>query len=183
MSKRAHITFSLLQYLSFPLASEVDNHYHITPTLFIPLKWIHAYIHPTAISTETANRSDTETVFAAYCHTVLLETITEMTVLMREIRKLWTHKMLENSRGMISKFQNQHISSALRHAIPVERATSREKGQPLCMSQYYRLFTSHRQPGKPRDCIYSKIKHGEEKNNGEEYIMVACRNQVSSETN
>jgi len=107
-----------------------------------------------------------------------------MTVLMREIRKLCTHKMFENSQGMISKFQNQHISSVLRHVIPVERATSREKGQPLCMSQYYRLFTSHRQPGKPRDCIYSKIKHGgEEKNNGEEYIMVACRNQVSSETN
>ena len=86
---------------------------------------------------------------------------------------------------MISKFQNQHnIPSALRHAIPVERATSREKGQPLCMSQFYRLFTSYRQPGKPRDCIYSKIKHAEEeKNNGEEYIMVACRNQVSSETN
>jgi hypothetical protein len=103
---------------------------------------------------------------------------------MGEIRKLCTYKTFKNSKKMIFKFQNQHnISSALRHAIPVEQATSREKGQPLCMSQYYRLFTSYRQPGKPRDCIYSKIKHEEdEKNNGEENIIVACRNQVSSGT-
>ena len=105
---------------------------------------------------------------------------------MREIRKLCTHKTFENSQqGIVFRFQNQrNIASAFRHAIPVERATSREKGQPLCMSQYYRLFTSYRQPGKPRDCIYSKIKHEEnEKNNGEENIVVACRNQVSRRTN
>ncbi|XP_021925561.1 choline O-acetyltransferase-like isoform X2 [Zootermopsis nevadensis] len=66
-----------------------------------------------------------------------------------------------------------------RHAIPVERATSREKGQPLCMSQYYRLFTSYRQPGKTRDFIYTKIKHGEgDTNQGTENIIVACRNHL-----
>ncbi|XP_023716544.1 choline O-acetyltransferase isoform X2 [Cryptotermes secundus] len=66
-----------------------------------------------------------------------------------------------------------------RHAIPVERATSREKGQPLCMSQYYRLLTSYRQPGKPQDCIYSKIKDGEgETYQGTENIIVACRNHL-----
>ncbi|KAK3925824.1 Choline O-acetyltransferase [Frankliniella fusca] len=38
-----------------------------------------------------------------------------------------------------------------RKALPVERATSREKGQPFCMSQYYRLMTTVRNPGKPQD--------------------------------
>lgn len=182
IANRVHIAF-FLQYLSLPLESEAETHYHYTLGLFKPLKWIHVDIQPTGISTETANQSDTETVFAAYCRTVLLETVMEINNLMREIRKLCTHKVFENSRGMTFKFQNQHnIASAFRHAIPVERATSREKGQPLCMSQYYRLFTSYRQPGKPRDCIYSKVKYEEGgENNGEENIMVACRNQVSSE--
>ncbi|XP_069671918.1 choline O-acetyltransferase-like isoform X2 [Periplaneta americana] len=61
-----------------------------------------------------------------------------------------------------------------RRAIPIERATSREKGQPLCMSQYYRLLTSYRQPGRPRDCIYSTLEQG---NTVPENIVVACRNQ------
>ena len=101
---------------------------------------------------------------------------------MKEIRYLCIHKMSENSMGLTFKFQNKrNIYFVFRHAIPVERATSREKGQPLCMSQYYRLLTSYRQPGKPRDCIHSKVKHGEEeKNNETENIIVACRNQVSS---
>ncbi|KAE8750338.1 hypothetical protein FOCC_FOCC002898 [Frankliniella occidentalis] len=43
------------------------------------------------------------------------------------------------------------LRSCCRRALPVERATSREKGQPLCMSQYYRLMTTVRNPGKPRD--------------------------------
>jgi choline O-acetyltransferase len=79
------------------------------------------------------------------------------------------------------KLSNKGYSSVvIRHAIPVERATSREKGQPLCMSQYYRLLTSYRQPGKTRDCIYSKIKYEEgETNQRTENIIVACRNHVS----
>jgi hypothetical protein len=127
----------------------------------------------------------TQTQYLLISYTVLLETIAEMNVLIREIRKLCTHKTFENSQGMIFKLQNQHnIPFAFRQAVPVERATSREKGQPLCMSQYYRLFTSYRQPGKPQDCIYSKIKLEEdEKNNGEENIVVVCRNQVSSGMN
>ncbi|XP_049790510.1 choline O-acetyltransferase [Schistocerca nitens] len=35
-------------------------------------------------------------------------------------------------------------------ALPVERATSREKGQPLCMAQFYRLLGHCRTPGAPR---------------------------------
>lgn len=93
--------------------------------------------------------------------------------------------MSENSLGMSFKFENKHyIPFVCRHAIPVERATSREKGQPLCMAQYYRLLTSYRQPGRPRDCIHSKITHREEEKSKEtDNIIVACRNQVSSETN
>ncbi|KAJ9601391.1 hypothetical protein L9F63_000415, partial [Diploptera punctata] len=66
-----------------------------------------------------------------------------------------------------------------RRALPVERATSREKGQPLCMTQYYRLLTSYRVPGKPRDSIYSKLQQDEvETNPGPENIVVACRNHL-----
>ena len=34
--------------------------------------------------------------------------------------------------------------------LPVDRARSREKGQPFCMEQYYRLFTSYR---------YEQVEH------------------------
>ncbi|XP_021967547.1 choline O-acetyltransferase isoform X1 [Folsomia candida] len=38
-----------------------------------------------------------------------------------------------------------------RRELPVEKAASREPGQPLCMAQHYRLFTSYRVPSIPRD--------------------------------
>ncbi|PSN50570.1 Choline O-acetyltransferase [Blattella germanica] len=59
----------------------------------------------------------------------------------------------------------------------IERATSREKGQPLCMTQYYRLLTSYRAPGIPRDCIYSTLEQEEgETNPVSENVVVTCRN-------
>lgn len=64
-----------------------------------------------------------------------------------------------------------------RRALPIEKATSREKGQPLCMSQYYRLLTSCRIPQKSRDKLFTKSHpvQGMEQN---EHVIVACRNQV-----
>jgi choline O-acetyltransferase len=38
-----------------------------------------------------------------------------------------------------------------RNEIPIEKAASREPGQPLCMAQHYRLMTTYRVPGLPRD--------------------------------
>jgi len=35
--------------------------------------------------------------------------------------------------------------------LPYDRARSREKGQPLCMEQYYRLFNTYRFPGVVKD--------------------------------
>nr|CAH0108343.1 unnamed protein product [Daphnia galeata] len=38
-----------------------------------------------------------------------------------------------------------------RQLLPQDRALSREKGQPLCMAQYQRLFASYRMPGLEQD--------------------------------
>lgn len=61
--------------------------------------------------------------------------------------------------------------SVCSRALPVERATSRDKGQPLCMAQYYRLFSSYRVPGLQQDTLIST-------NPSAEHVIVACANQV-----
>ncbi|XP_065349254.1 choline O-acetyltransferase-like isoform X2 [Cloeon dipterum] len=57
--------------------------------------------------------------------------------------------------------------------IPQERATSREKGQPLCMTQFYRLLTSCRVPSVPRDMLITEPCSPR----SQEHIIVACKNQ------
>ncbi|CAF1101844.1 unnamed protein product [Didymodactylos carnosus] len=57
--------------------------------------------------------------------------------------------------------------------LPIDRATSREKGQPLCMEQYYRLFSSYRIPGADKDRLLltkTKVMHEPE------HVIVAYRN-------
>ncbi|KAG6448162.1 hypothetical protein O3G_MSEX005397 [Manduca sexta] len=62
-----------------------------------------------------------------------------------------------------------------RGELPLERATSREKGQPLCMEQFYRLLGVCRIPEMGRDRLdLPKIKNGTEEQ--EELVVVACRN-------
>lgn len=57
-------------------------------------------------------------------------------------------------------------------AHPVERATSREKGQPLCMKQFYRLMTTVRNPGNPKDQqVTADVST--------DYIVVARHSQAS----
>ena len=56
--------------------------------------------------------------------------------------------------------------------MPQDRAPSREKGQPLCMAQYHRLFTSYRAPGLDKDQLKSLSS---EEN---EHIIVAHQGQV-----
>lgn len=58
--------------------------------------------------------------------------------------------------------------------LPIDRARSREKGQPLCMEQYYRLFTSYRYPGELMDDLTTSCK---EEDMEPEHVIVACKNQ------
>ena len=67
-----------------------------------------------------------------------------------------------------------HVSS--RRGLPVDRCRHKEKGQPLCMEQYYRLFKSYRVPGLQKDSlILNSTKVVQEP----EHVIVVCRNQVS----
>ncbi|XP_050534663.1 choline O-acetyltransferase [Daktulosphaira vitifoliae] len=61
-----------------------------------------------------------------------------------------------------------------KRALPVEKATSREKGQPLCMAQYYRLMTSYREPGLVKDRL---INVESELTISRPHIIVACKSQ------
>ncbi|ELU18773.1 hypothetical protein CAPTEDRAFT_218503 [Capitella teleta] len=56
-------------------------------------------------------------------------------------------------------------------SLPVDRCRHREKGQPLCMEQYYRLFSSYRAPGVDKDCLHTRT---DEKSN---HCIVAINNQ------
>ncbi|XP_028159929.1 choline O-acetyltransferase-like, partial [Ostrinia furnacalis] len=63
-----------------------------------------------------------------------------------------------------------------RGELPQERATSREKGQPLCMEQFYRLLGVCRVAEVGRDRLELPARgEGEQ----EELVIVACRNYVS----
>ena len=58
-------------------------------------------------------------------------------------------------------------------ALPIDRCHHREKGQPLCMAQYYRLFSSYREPGLYKD----KLTTVEGEPN-RQHITVIRNNQV-----
>ena len=59
--------------------------------------------------------------------------------------------------------------------MPVDRCTCREKGQPLCMEQYYRLFSSYRIPGIDKDKLVDSANNLASE---PEHIIVMCRNQM-----
>ncbi|XP_052836030.1 choline O-acetyltransferase [Drosophila gunungcola] len=60
--------------------------------------------------------------------------------------------------------------------LPLERAASREKNQPLCMAQYYRLLGSCRRPGVDQDSQY--LPSRERLNDEDRHVVVICRNQM-----
>lgn len=61
--------------------------------------------------------------------------------------------------------------------LPIERATSREPGQPLCMAQYYRILGSCRQSGKRFDSQYIAPRPtGNQQMT--EHVIVICRSQL-----
>ncbi|KAM3606652.1 uncharacterized protein V6R79_020638 [Siganus canaliculatus] len=59
-------------------------------------------------------------------------------------------------------------------ALPVDYARGQLAGTPLCMEQYYRLFTSYRLPGPARDTLVAQESSVMPE---PEHIIVACRNQ------
>ncbi|KAH8407949.1 hypothetical protein KR222_004993, partial [Zaprionus bogoriensis] len=70
-------------------------------------------------------------------------------------------------------------------ALPLERAASREKHQPLCMAQYYRLLGSCRRPGVERDSQYlpparpeNQEQQQKQKEQEDRHVVVICRNQM-----
>ncbi|XP_019938358.2 choline O-acetyltransferase-like [Paralichthys olivaceus] len=60
-------------------------------------------------------------------------------------------------------------------ALPVESARGQLAGTPLCMEQYYRLFTSYRYPGLKTDTL--KVQTNAASSSAPEHIIVACKNQ------
>lgn len=61
---------------------------------------------------------------------------------------------------------------SLRRTLPVDFARGQLAGTPLCMEQYYRLFSSYRYPGLRTDLLKVQM------NTEPEHIIVACKNQV-----
>ncbi|KAM9716226.1 choline O-acetyltransferase b isoform 1-T2 [Menidia menidia] len=61
-----------------------------------------------------------------------------------------------------------------KRALPVDFARGQLAGTPLCMEQYYRLFTSYRYPGLKADVL--KVQK-DAANSEPEHIVVACKNQ------
>ncbi|XP_035671417.1 choline O-acetyltransferase-like [Branchiostoma floridae] len=59
-------------------------------------------------------------------------------------------------------------------ALPIDYARGQLAGQPLCMEQYYRLFSSYRVPGLTRDMLVSPDSSVMPE---PEHIIVVCKNQ------
>lgn len=78
------------------------------------------------------------------------------------------------------KAPNKTTTFDFRRGLPVDRARHNKKGQPLCMEQYYRLFTSYRVPGIKKDSLISNNSHLLP---DPEHIIVICKNQVRHEYN
>ncbi|XP_053477302.1 choline O-acetyltransferase [Ictalurus furcatus] len=60
------------------------------------------------------------------------------------------------------------------HALPVDFAHGQLAGTPLCMEQYYRLFTTYRLPGPKTDTLVAQKSSVMPE---PEHIIVACKNQ------
>ena len=58
--------------------------------------------------------------------------------------------------------------------MDLDRCTARERHQPMCMSQYGRVFTSYRRPGIPKD----KLISFETDKLTNQYIIVMNKNHV-----
>ncbi|MEQ2170614.1 hypothetical protein GOODEAATRI_002109 [Goodea atripinnis] len=64
---------------------------------------------------------------------------------------------------------------ALRRLLPVDVARGQLAGTPLCMKQYYHLFTSYRYPGLKTDTLKVDMNTA---SSTSEHMIVACKNQA-----
>ncbi|KAM8837497.1 choline O-acetyltransferase b [Spinachia spinachia] len=64
-------------------------------------------------------------------------------------------------------------------ALPVDFARGQLAGTPLCMEQYYRLFTSYRYPGLKTDALKVQMNGAcaSSSSSAPQHIIVACKNQ------
>ncbi|KAM4703635.1 choline O-acetyltransferase [Rhinophrynus dorsalis] len=60
------------------------------------------------------------------------------------------------------------------HALPIDYARGQLSGQPMCMKQYYGLFSSYRLPGSTKDTLVAQESSVMPE---PEHIIVACNNQ------
>ncbi|XP_061646749.1 choline O-acetyltransferase isoform X2 [Phyllopteryx taeniolatus] len=82
---------------------------------------------------------------------------------------------VNSSPAMVFPLQNFTAPiDSLRHALPAEYARGQPAGSPLCMEQYYRIFSSHRLPGRTRDTLV--VRDGRATPDPE-HVIVACKNQ------
>ncbi|XP_028287252.1 choline O-acetyltransferase b [Parambassis ranga] len=58
--------------------------------------------------------------------------------------------------------------------LPVDFAQGQLAGTPMCMEQYYRIFTSYRYPGLKTDTLKVQMNAA---SSAPEHIIVACKNQ------
>lgn len=63
----------------------------------------------------------------------------------------------------------------LRRALPLEYARGQLAGTPMCMEQYYRLFTSYRHPGLKTDTLKVQTNAS---SLVPQHVIVAYKNQV-----
>nr|CDS33525.1 hypothetical protein HmN_000095900 [Hymenolepis microstoma] len=59
-------------------------------------------------------------------------------------------------------------------SLPIDRVSHNRKGQPLCMDQYYRLFTSYRYPGLNKD---KQVTRDLSEVAQDAHCIVACQDQ------
>lgn len=88
------------------------------------------------------------------------------------IRKCWTG---EKKTPKFYFYFNNNSVFIFSGNLPLERAASREKHQPLCMAQYYRLLGSCRRSGVERDSQYLPDPQVTALS---QHIIVCCRNQM-----
>ncbi|KAM7385550.1 hypothetical protein PAMP_001631 [Pampus punctatissimus] len=96
----------------------------------------------------------------------------------------WLNDMYLNNRlalpvnsSPVMVFPQQHFRAPIdssRRALPMDYARGQLAGTPLCMEQYYRLFTSYRLPGPERDTLVAQESSVMPE---PEHIIVACKNQ------
>lgn len=65
------------------------------------------------------------------------------------------------------------------HSLPTDFSRGQLSGHPLCMKQYYGLFSSYRLPGLTKDTLTAQKSNVMPE---PEHIIVACNNQVHSFT-